>query len=68
MKLQGKHIIDASIVGWKLNLIIDLALRMRANIEEFSELCKGKILATLFCDLVQNRLSFESAMLKWVDP
>lgn len=66
MKLQGKHIIDASDLSvGELNLIIDLALRMRANIEEFSELCKGKILATLFYEpSTRTRLSFESAMLK----
>lgn len=66
MELQGRHIIDASDLSVEeLNLIINLALRMRANIEEFSELCKGKILATLFYEpSTRTRLSFESAMLR----
>lgn len=66
MKLQGKHIIDASDLSVdELNLIIDLALEMKANTEKFSNLCKGKILATLFYEpSTRTRLSFESAMLR----
>ncbi len=66
MQLQGRHIIDASDLSIEeLNLIIDLALEMRANTESFSNLCKGKILATLFYEpSTRTRLSFESAMLQ----
>ena len=66
MQLQGRHIIDASDLSVEeLNLIIDLALEIKANTDSFSDLCKGKILATLFYEpSTRTRLSFESAMLQ----
>lgn len=66
MKLQGKHIIDASDLSVEeLDLIINLALKMEENTENFSNLCRGKILATLFYEpSTRTRLSFESAMLR----
>ncbi len=66
MKLQGKHIIDASDLSIEeLDSIIDLALEMKANPEKFSDLCKGQIMATLFYEpSTRTRLSFESAMIQ----
>lgn len=65
-QLQGRHIIDANDLSVEeLNAIIDLALKMKRNMEDFSDLCKGKILGTLFYEpSTRTRLSFESAMLK----
>ncbi|HZJ76792.1 MAG TPA: aspartate carbamoyltransferase [Oscillospiraceae bacterium] len=66
MQLQGRHIIDASdLTVEELNLIIDLALKIRTNAENYNSLCKGKILATLFYEpSTRTRLSFESAMIQ----
>ncbi|NMA03491.1 MAG: aspartate carbamoyltransferase [Clostridiales bacterium] len=64
--LQGRHIIDASDLSVEeLSTIVNLALKMNADPEKFSNLCKGKILATLFYEpSTRTRLSFESAMLR----
>ncbi|MFW5649692.1 MAG: aspartate carbamoyltransferase [Candidatus Alkaliphilus sp. MAG34] len=66
MMLQGRHIIDASDLSVEeLSTIVNLALKMNADPEKFSNLCKGKILATLFYEpSTRTRLSFESAMLR----
>lgn len=66
MKLQGRHIIDANDLSVEeLSIVVDLALKMKTNPEDFNDLCKGKILATLFYEpSTRTRLSFESAMLR----
>lgn len=48
----------------EIDELIDVAKDIMENREEYSELCKGKILATLFFEpSTRTRLSFESAML-----
>lgn len=66
MKLQGRHIIDANDLSVEeLNLIVNLALKMKSNPDDFMDLCKGQILGTLFYEpSTRTRLSFESAMLR----
>jgi len=66
MKLEGRHLIDANdFTVEELQSIINLGLRMREEPEKFSNLCKGKILGTLFYEpSTRTRLSFESAMLR----
>lgn len=64
--LKGRHLIgpmDFSIE--ELNEIFELSNQIIANPEEFSHLCDGKILATLFYEpSTRTRLSFESAMIR----
>lgn len=66
MKLEGRHLIDANDLSIEeLNSIINLALKMKKNTENFSNICKGIILATLFYEpSTRTRLGFESAMLR----
>lgn len=48
----------------EIDELIDVAKDIMENREEYSNLCKGKILATLFFEpSTRTRLSFESAML-----
>lgn len=66
MSLKGKHLIDPNDFTLKeLDKIFTVAQDMEKNMEKYSELCKGKILATLFYEpSTRTRLSFESAMLR----
>lgn len=49
----------------ELEALFDLADRIIENPEEYSEKCKGKLLATLFFEpSTRTRLSFEAAMLR----
>lgn len=66
MNLKGRHIIDANDFSVnELKSIINLALEMNKTPEKFTEICKGKILGTLFYEpSTRTRLSFESAMLR----
>ena len=49
----------------ELNEIFELAEKIIANPKEFSHICDGKILATLFYEpSTRTRFSFESAMMK----
>lgn len=66
MSLKGKHLIDPGDFSLtELNSIFQLAEKIIENREEFSEICKGKILATLFYEpSTRTRLSFEAAMLR----
>lgn len=66
MKLKNRHLIDANdFTVEELQAIINLGLEMYENPSKFSELCKGKILGTLFYEpSTRTRLSFESAMLR----
>lgn len=58
------HLIDMedySVPQW--NEIISLAEKIKANPEEYSERCKGKIMATLFYEpSTRTQMSFQAAM------
>ncbi|QSX05202.1 aspartate carbamoyltransferase [Sedimentibacter sp. zth1] len=64
--LKGRHLIDPMDLSLQeLDSIFDLADKIIANPEKYSEVCKGKILATLFYEpSTRTRLSFEAAMLR----
>ncbi|KAB3530282.1 aspartate carbamoyltransferase [Alkaliphilus serpentinus] len=66
MNLKGRHLIDPNdFTLEELQQIIELGLKMYENPEKYSEVCKGKILGTLFYEpSTRTRLSFESAMLR----
>ena len=66
MSLKGRHLIDPNdFTMEELNEIFNLADRMVENRDAFVEICKGKILGTLFYEpSTRTRLSFESAMLR----
>jgi aspartate carbamoyltransferase catalytic subunit len=66
MSLKGKHLIDPNDFTLdELRQIFEVAQDMEKYPEKYSEICKGKILATLFYEpSTRTRLSFESAMLR----
>ena len=66
MKLEGRHLIDANdFTVEELKSIINLGLNMCKEPKSFEDLCKGKILGTLFYEpSTRTRLSFESAILR----
>lgn len=66
MSLVGKHLIaPGDFTLDELNSVFQLAEKIIKKEEDFSEICKGKILATLFYEpSTRTRLSFESAMLR----
>ena len=61
-----KHLIDIKdLTVNEIDELIEVAKDIIANPEEYSDKCKGKILATLFFEpSTRTRLSFESAMLR----
>ena len=64
--LKGKHLIDVKdFTKDEIKEILDLAYDISNNPEKFSNVCSGKILATLFYEpSTRTRLSFETAMLR----
>jgi len=66
MNLTGKHLIDPSNFSLdELNQIFTVAQDMEKNPIKYCDICKGKILATLFFEpSTRTRLSFESAMMR----
>ncbi|GAB6086532.1 aspartate carbamoyltransferase [Alkaliphilus crotonatoxidans] len=66
MKLKGKHLIDPNDFTLdQLQEIIDLGLAFYQGSRDYKDLCKGRILGTLFYEpSTRTRLSFESAMLR----
>lgn len=66
MYLQGRHLIDPNDLSLEeLQSIIDLGLKFYSEPTSYIDLCKGKILGTLFYEpSTRTRLSFESAMLR----
>lgn len=66
MSLKDRHLIDTSDFSIEeINAILDIAQDMEKNYENYSQICRGKILATLFFEpSTRTRLSFESAMLR----
>lgn len=66
MTLKGRHLVDPNDMTLEeLQQIIDLGLKMYQDPSAYGEICKGKILGTLFYEpSTRTRLSFESAMLR----
>ncbi len=66
MSLKGRHLIDPNdFTLEELNQIFELAHKMEKNPQDYSDLCKGKILATLFYEpSTRTKFSFEAAMLR----
>ncbi|MCL1862677.1 MAG: aspartate carbamoyltransferase [Defluviitaleaceae bacterium] len=66
MDLQGKHLIaPLDLTVDEMEGLFALAKNIIASPEDFSEICKGKLLATLFYEpSTRTRLSFEAAMLR----
>lgn len=66
MNLAGRHLIDPNdFTLEELQEVIDLGLEFYRETKNYSNLCKGKILGTLFYEpSTRTRLSFESAMLR----
>lgn len=66
MSLKGRHLIDANdFTLEELDQIFELAHKMEREPEKYSEMCRGKILATLFYEpSTRTKFSFEAAMLR----
>lgn len=64
--LKGRHLIDPrDFSKEELDEILNLAQEISLNPKNFSNLCNGKILATLFYEpSTRTRLSFEAAMIR----
>jgi aspartate carbamoyltransferase catalytic subunit len=64
--LKGRHLIDPmDFSKEELGEILDLADQIITNPEEYTHLCDGKILTTLFYEpSTRTRFSFEAAMLR----
>lgn len=64
--LKGRHLIDPmDFTTEELNEILECAEDIINDPKSYSEVCKGKILATLFYEpSTRTRLSFEAAMLR----
>lgn len=64
--LKGRHLIDPmDLTVEEIDEILDLADAIVANPADYADVCKGKILATLFYEpSTRTRLSFEAAMLR----
>jgi len=64
--LKGRSLIEPMDLSLEeLDIILDLADKIVANPLEYSDVCKGKVLATLFYEpSTRTRLSFEAAMLR----
>lgn len=64
--LKGRNLIEPSdLTISEIDEICSLAEQMIVNPKEFSDVCRGKILATLFFEpSTRTRLSFEAAMLR----
>ncbi len=64
--MKNKHLIDSMDFSKKeLEEIFDLAHQIIANPKKYSQICNGKILATLFYEpSTRTRFSFEAAMMK----
>ena len=63
--LKGRHLIEpADLTVSEIDEICSLAEQMIVDPASFQDVCRGKILATLFFEpSTRTRLSFEAAML-----
>lgn len=61
-----RHCLDTTdLTVQEIDELVELAMDIIANKEEYSEMCKGKKLATLFFEpSTRTRLSFEAAMME----
>lgn len=61
-----RHCLDTTdLTVQEIDELVELAMDIIANKEEYSEICKGKKLATLFFEpSTRTRLSFEAAMME----
>ncbi len=66
MKINNRHLIEPmDFTVEELNEIFNLAHQIMSHPKDFSNICNGKILATLFYEpSTRTRLSFEAAMMK----
>lgn len=64
--LKGKHLIDPMDFTTKeLDEIFKLSYDIMSNPEEYEDICKGKLLSTLFYEpSTRTRFSFEAAMMR----
>ncbi len=64
--LKGRSLIEPMDLSLQeLDEVLDLANQIISNPIEYADVCKGKVLATLFYEpSTRTRLSFESAMLR----
>ena len=64
--MTPKHLFSVRTLSKEdLESIFELALSIEKNPEKFADVCKGKIMATMFFEpSTRTRLSFESAMLR----
>ncbi|HPO03556.1 MAG TPA: aspartate carbamoyltransferase, partial [Treponemataceae bacterium] len=64
--LKGRHLIEpGDLTLAELDDLFCLAEKIIAEPQNWSEVCRGKILATLFFEpSTRTRLSFEAAMLR----
>ncbi len=62
--LKGRHLIEpADLTVAELDDLLDLAGNIIDNPERYTEVCRGRVLATLFFEpSTRTRLSFEAAM------
>ncbi len=66
VNLVGRHLISPNDLSLEeISTIVALGQNMKRNRADYAELCRGKILATLFYEpSTRTKLSFESAMLR----
>lgn len=64
--MQLNNMIDLDQLSLsEINEILQLANKIKANPQEYSEACKGKIMATLFYEpSTRTKMSFQTAMLR----
>ncbi|MBC7959903.1 MAG: aspartate carbamoyltransferase, partial [Vallitaleaceae bacterium] len=64
--LKGRHLIESTDLSLQeLSEIFDLAENILTNPDKYLDICKGKLLATLFYEpSTRTRFSFEAAMLR----
>ncbi|SHH39401.1 aspartate carbamoyltransferase [Tepidibacter thalassicus] len=64
--LKGKHLIQPNDFSLEeLDSILNLGKEITENPQKYSDICKGKLLATLFYEpSTRTRFSFEAAMLR----
>lgn len=65
-KLKMRHLLDTTDLSVaEIDEIVSLAMDIIGNKEKYSEICRGKKLATLFFEpSTRTRLSFEAAMME----
>jgi len=64
--LKGRHLLEPlDFTVAEMNRLFESAERIMANPQDYAEVCKGKLLSTLFYEpSTRTRFSFEAAMLR----